>query len=396
MSIIRAIVLSGGGGKGAYQTGVWKALRQLEIDYDIVTGTSIGALNGAFMVYNDYNTNFKLWNSINYNQVFVSKDKLSIYDKYGKKKVVLQYAKGVLEGGLNTVELKKTIIKNLDIKKFYKSKVNYGLVTVEFPTLKPVCLTKKDIKEENLVDYLLASASAFPALKMTNIDNKKYIDGGYFDNLPINLAIDMGATEIIAVDLKAVGKKKKINNDKKVKMTMISPKIDIGSFLVMEKKNAKKAFKYGYLDTMKIFNKYEGDRYTFKLGSLKRNYDRISNRFFDLYNKYFSDIKKKDNRKIFDETLEKICIAFEIDDTIVYRTSLINEKIKRKYKEIKNYRERNINILKSIGKEEVKKEIICYIYDELHKNNSKKVNHLVTLFPKNFLCAIYLHTINKY
>ena len=41
------IALAGGGSKGSYQTGVWKALRELGIDYDIVTGTSIGAINGA-------------------------------------------------------------------------------------------------------------------------------------------------------------------------------------------------------------------------------------------------------------------------------------------------------------------------------------------------------------
>ena len=44
----RAIVLSGGGSKGSYQIGVWKALRKLKIDYQIVTGTSVGALNGGF------------------------------------------------------------------------------------------------------------------------------------------------------------------------------------------------------------------------------------------------------------------------------------------------------------------------------------------------------------
>ena len=50
----RAIVLSGGGSKGSYEIGVWKALRRLHIEYDIVTGTSIGALNGALMTQKTY------------------------------------------------------------------------------------------------------------------------------------------------------------------------------------------------------------------------------------------------------------------------------------------------------------------------------------------------------
>ena len=58
------IALAGGGSKGSYQIGVWKALRELGIDYDIVTGTSIGAINGALMVMGDYERAERLWSTI--------------------------------------------------------------------------------------------------------------------------------------------------------------------------------------------------------------------------------------------------------------------------------------------------------------------------------------------
>ena len=51
---MKALVLSGGGAKGSYQIGVWKALRELNIHFDIITGTSSGALNGALMTQNSY------------------------------------------------------------------------------------------------------------------------------------------------------------------------------------------------------------------------------------------------------------------------------------------------------------------------------------------------------
>ena len=51
----------------------------------------------------------------------------------------------------------------------------------------------------------MASASCFPAMKMRCIGDKRYIDGGYYDNMPVDLAIEMGAREIIAVDLDGVG-----------------------------------------------------------------------------------------------------------------------------------------------------------------------------------------------
>ena len=66
----RALVLSGGGGKGAYQIGVWKALRRLHVSIDIVTGTSVGALNGAYVVQKDYLKALLLWKNIDFSQIY--------------------------------------------------------------------------------------------------------------------------------------------------------------------------------------------------------------------------------------------------------------------------------------------------------------------------------------
>ena len=50
-----ALVLAGGGTKGIYQLGVIEAMRELNLDnWDIITGTSVGALNAMFLVQNDY------------------------------------------------------------------------------------------------------------------------------------------------------------------------------------------------------------------------------------------------------------------------------------------------------------------------------------------------------
>ena len=69
----RAIVLSGGGAKGAYQVGVWRALRKLGIKYSIVTGTSVGALNGVLMVQNEYIKARSMWYNINFDLIFKSR-----------------------------------------------------------------------------------------------------------------------------------------------------------------------------------------------------------------------------------------------------------------------------------------------------------------------------------
>ena len=58
------LVLSGGGTKGAYQVGIWKALQELQINLKAIAGTSIGALNGALFLQNDFNAVVKMYENI--------------------------------------------------------------------------------------------------------------------------------------------------------------------------------------------------------------------------------------------------------------------------------------------------------------------------------------------
>lgn len=60
----QAIALAGGGTKGAYQVGAWKAMRELGIPFDIVTGTSIGSVTAALMVQDDFDRAWELWTHI--------------------------------------------------------------------------------------------------------------------------------------------------------------------------------------------------------------------------------------------------------------------------------------------------------------------------------------------
>ena len=199
---MRALVLSGGGSKGSYEIGVWKALRKLHIKFDIVTGTSIGALNGALITQKSYFKALKLWNTVNLELLFGEqaankKNDLEIMKMYGK-----EFLKN---GGMDVKEIEKLIKKQINYNKVMKSKINFGLVTYNLTNKKPIEITKKEIPENLFADYLMASASCYPAFKQKDIEGEKFIDGGFFDNLPINLAIEMGADEIIAVDLSAPG-----------------------------------------------------------------------------------------------------------------------------------------------------------------------------------------------
>ena len=404
----RAVVLSGGGAKGGYEIGVWKALRRLDIDYDIVTGTSVGALIGELMVQKDYDKALKLWYFMDYSKVMDVEINGRFSTKKGREEIVKKYAKGAVKGGRELTGLKKIVDDLYDDDKFFSSNVDYGLVTVYFPSFKPKYVVKSKLKKDEVKDYLMASSACFPAFKMYKIGKNSFIDGGYYDNLPINLAIKLGAEEVIAVNTGAIGIIRKVKNDK-VKIINIKPRNDIGNFLAFEKKYARRAIAFGYNDAMKTFGKLEGDLYTFRLGSLKRNYDRNIKRFINNVEKYipelisklrYKKILSKNNFDAFNKVLENTAKAFLIDEANIYRTSFLNMKIKREYIRTKitsfNKIKRKIKT-KALKKNYINKELIIYIYHLLddYDKNKNTIASISLFFFDAFLSAVYLKTIMR-
>ena len=65
----RALVLAGGGAKGSYQIGVWRALRELDWTPDIITGASVGTLNGCLFTMGKIQEAEDLWRSLEIHDV---------------------------------------------------------------------------------------------------------------------------------------------------------------------------------------------------------------------------------------------------------------------------------------------------------------------------------------
>ncbi|HAN44672.1 MAG TPA: phospholipase [Ruminococcaceae bacterium] len=264
-----AVVLGGGGARGAYQIGVWQALRELDIEYHIVTGTSVGALNGALMVLGEYDKAKEMWEKLTNDTVVRELPSDVDYESYlGKREIWAKFIKTSMEnGGMDTAPLEELISSIVDEELFLRSSIEFGLVTVEYPTFKPLQIVKSKIPKGMLKYYLLASAACFPAFKAVSINEGRFIDGGYANNLPIDLAIECGADNVIAVDIKGLGIVKKIRNNK-VPIKTIAPQWDLGPILIFEPETAKKNMRLGYLEAMKAFGKYDGGLYTFDKGEL--------------------------------------------------------------------------------------------------------------------------------
>ena len=400
----RAIVLSGGGAKGGYEIGVWKAFRRLGINFDIVTGTSVGALNGVLMVQNDFFKAYKLWSFMNYKKVMDIEIKGKYSTPRGRNEIISKYTKGVIKGGIEMNPLRSIVDKLWNENKFYNSKISYGLVTTYFPSFKGKYVTKENTSSLEFIDYLMASAACFPAFKMKKIGKSNFIDGGYYDNMPINLAIKLGATDVIAINLGAVGLNRKVVN-KNVNIKIIKPRNNLGNFLAFEKSYAKMAIKFGYNDVLKEYNVLDGNIYTFKKNSLKRNYDRLGERFYSNYDsirknvilkRIFKNVKDSSKVEFLSEVLEKTMNAFLIDESNIYRTSYANTLIKRSFRK---ENKRNYTSIKrmikndKLNKKFVSKDLICYIYNEMKKDKVKY--SLFAMFPRAFLSALYLKTIFK-
>lgn len=387
---MRAVVLSGGGSKGTYQIGVWKALKKLHIKYDIVTGTSVGSLNAAFMTQNTYKKALKLYKHTNMYTLFGE----DIKRPKNNRELFKIYSSNLKNGGMDVTNFRKRIEENLNIKKFYKSKIKFALVTYNKTDRKGVVLPKNKIRKNRLADYLIASCTVYPAFPYKRINGKDYIDGGFYDNLPINAALDLGADEIIAVDLKAPGISKKPK--KKVKTITIKPNNKLSNFLLFKEDILKINMKYGYNDTLKAFHKAEGKKYTFKKNTISTIRYKNEKQMLELYNKvmknpyYHSKFRKsiKSNNDIntffkkdlIIKMIENLSHTFNLDDTEIYSYKKLNKLLKKELKKRLRLKTRE-------------KDPIISMYKKLNRRNFSLVRPEAFINPLQFLESIYLYTI---
>ncbi len=260
----KALVLAGGGTHGAYQNGAVKALRELGEDtWDIITGTSIGALNGTLIVQEDYEVMDTLWRDLRQEDVIegaLSTD-ISLESIINERNLIRPFFRNyVKEKGVDITPLTELIRRVFDPEKFFRSKTDFGCITMTHMTQKPVYVTK-EMMRQNGADWLIASASAFPAFPVHRIDDVEYVDGGYFDNLPIDYALRMGAEELTVIDLHTVPRHPSFMDRPMVRY--IFPQAETGRFLEFSREKLRLREILGYNDTMKAFGRYDGVKYTF-------------------------------------------------------------------------------------------------------------------------------------
>ena len=100
----KALVLAGGGARGSYQVDVWRALMELDWHPQIITGTSVGGLNGAMFVLDLYETARDMWLTIR------SRDVMELPEENADLSALHQFLRRVVkEGGMDVTPLEEIV-----------------------------------------------------------------------------------------------------------------------------------------------------------------------------------------------------------------------------------------------------------------------------------------------
>jgi NTE family protein len=227
LPIETVLVLQGGGSLGAYECGVYKTLAKYNIKFDIVSGTSIGALNAAIIVANNYESVNKstkelenFWLELAETLIPLPQQLSSLYftdemrailasmysATYGNHKAFFPI--WIISGYFNFLQpfkplpyplfdmtpLKKTLSRYVDFTNLGKPNTPRLIVTsTDIQTSEPVVSDSKHVHID--VDHIIASAGfPFYGIAWTQKDNKYLWDGALLSNTPLREVIDASPT----------------------------------------------------------------------------------------------------------------------------------------------------------------------------------------------------------
>lgn len=269
------LVLAGGGAKGAYQLGVYKALLETNLwgQVEAVSGTSVGALNAFLFSTTTLEESTSIWKKIQLD------DMLKIDPPHMLAKLLsLSLTKNVMDlshGFFSYNDgLREFIRNNIDYKKIKSCNKDIFLTACSIPRLSPEYFSINKRPFDEIEDILLASSSLPMFVDAIEIQGRQYIDGAsraFFDkselgdegddNIPIKPLDLAGCDTIIAVKLdNAI-----INHSKysHIRIIQIQPSAELGSLIDFKKETIEKRINLGYKDALSVLSKLKNGEYRF-------------------------------------------------------------------------------------------------------------------------------------
>lgn len=258
------LVLSGGGVKGVYHLGVWKALNELGVEVDAFIGTSIGAVVAGLLAQPGVGSLDGLAESIGVDSIIALPEGFIEEGRFSLGKESLSEAQDLFQSivrnrGLDTSPLRKLLESLIDEEAIRRSGKDLGIVTINLSDFKPREMFIEEMEKGTVIDYLMASA-ALPGFRQPVIKGKKYMDGGIFDNIPYAMARQRGYRRIIISDISGLGINRKPETEGSITI-YIKNSINMGGVLDFDRGFMKDFERLGYLDTLRVFGKLEGYSY---------------------------------------------------------------------------------------------------------------------------------------
>ena len=192
------LLLEGGAMRGLYTAGVLDIFMENNVKIDGIIGVSAGALFGM-----NYKSK-QIGRVLRYNK------------KYAKDKNYMGFYSLLTTGNIMNEDFCFNKIVNeldpVDFETFKNSEVEFYVVVTNIETGKPEYIKINDLKNKTEVEYLRASGSMPFVSKPVVINNKKYLDGGISDSIPIDKMMSMDFDKVIVVLTRPIDYRKKKSN----------------------------------------------------------------------------------------------------------------------------------------------------------------------------------------
>lgn len=177
-----ALVLCGGGSRGALEVGFYRALAEMGVVIDFIAGSSIGALNGAFIAAGVSATELcELWHNVRFRDIF---------GLNWRSLVNLRASDSIYDNK----RLKRFLERHLPARRFEDLQTSLSVLATDLWTGESVLMEQGD-----LIEAVLASVAYPGLLPPVSFQGRQLVDGGITNNLPLDVAVEKGATTTLAI-----------------------------------------------------------------------------------------------------------------------------------------------------------------------------------------------------
>lgn len=265
------LALAGGGARGAYQIGAWKALKEYGLDKQIAaySGASVGSLNAVLFAMDDYDKAKELWMSLDKDSMFNWEKK--IYKRLFKEKLNF-FNKGIF----STKKLEKLLWSTVDFnaiadKEVFVATTHLGDENSTFLDLirtnikhyfkkdqQVEYVDLRDLDDEETIKTLLASCAIPIVFKPIQVGSETYYDGGVLDNTPYEPLVQAGCDTIIVIDLYTFSLMR-INREDRANIHTVFPKKSLRGIMDFSHDKIERRFNLGYDDMKAYIEKHKDE-----------------------------------------------------------------------------------------------------------------------------------------